>query len=354
MPKTAPALKALKSRENEVDVLKGIGILFVIIGHQGSPLFGGNSILEYVYTFHMPLFFIVIGYLSINVSRYSFGTFFKKRVYGLLIPYLLFFLFSFLWTNTVYTASRGLPWGTFLVAPFDYIQAFVLAGGYLNEVPIHNFPLWFLPLCFAASIVFYLLIKIKNTKLLILATVAIALLTIPFQELLPGRPIWHINVLPAAVVFMLIGYFYNRLSKNLPQWQNSYSGLALIIVGFVLPVLFHTYGYISQINTLFYFLFATISTAGYYALAHENQSKFLQYIGRNSLWFFALHALVLIMLPILKIDEFFIARGQDGIVVYAIQIMSTVLLTAALVAIMKYATGKSLVLINRLRARGQE
>ena len=47
-------------RDVTIDVLKGIGILCVIIGHLGIlPSWG----VQFIYSFHMPLFFIVSGYL---------------------------------------------------------------------------------------------------------------------------------------------------------------------------------------------------------------------------------------------------------------------------------------------------
>lgn len=42
-----------KIRNNQLDILKGIGILIVIIGHVSR-----NGILNnWIYSFHMPLFF---------------------------------------------------------------------------------------------------------------------------------------------------------------------------------------------------------------------------------------------------------------------------------------------------------
>lgn len=45
----------IKSRDIAVDVAKGIGILLVILGHLKNPL------MDFIYAFHMPLFFFVSG-----------------------------------------------------------------------------------------------------------------------------------------------------------------------------------------------------------------------------------------------------------------------------------------------------
>lgn len=50
----------MKERETYIDIAKGIGIILVVIGH----LHGINHIIhDFFYLFHMPLFFIISGYL---------------------------------------------------------------------------------------------------------------------------------------------------------------------------------------------------------------------------------------------------------------------------------------------------
>ena len=43
-----------------VDIYKGLGIVFVVLGH----VFYDNYIGQWIYSFHMPMFFILYGYLS--------------------------------------------------------------------------------------------------------------------------------------------------------------------------------------------------------------------------------------------------------------------------------------------------
>lgn len=49
-----------------VDIAKGIGIVLVLIGHISQ-----NKNLHYfIYSFHMPLFFIISGYLYSEKEQY--------------------------------------------------------------------------------------------------------------------------------------------------------------------------------------------------------------------------------------------------------------------------------------------
>ena len=57
-----------KSRQIEFDILKGLGILFVILGHSVPDFpvnlradFLSGTIEKLMYSFHMPLFFICAG-----------------------------------------------------------------------------------------------------------------------------------------------------------------------------------------------------------------------------------------------------------------------------------------------------
>ena len=77
-----------EKREGWIDVAKGIGILTVVFGHSGD-----FTLVPYLYWFHMPLFFIISGYLHKQpqtldgVLNYNL-----KRTVQLLVPYVSFYL----------------------------------------------------------------------------------------------------------------------------------------------------------------------------------------------------------------------------------------------------------------------
>ena len=53
-------------RINWIDQAKGIGILLVVIGHMNIP----QDLSKIIFSFHMPLFFFISGYLY-NEKKYS-------------------------------------------------------------------------------------------------------------------------------------------------------------------------------------------------------------------------------------------------------------------------------------------
>ena len=83
-------------RIEALDVAKGIGIILVIIGHLSS-----SYLHDWIYSFHMPLFFIISG-ICFKTEKYpSFLFFLKQRIRTLAIPTLaLYFIILFLETLT--------------------------------------------------------------------------------------------------------------------------------------------------------------------------------------------------------------------------------------------------------------
>ena len=68
------------NRIDWIDTAKGYGMLCVIIGHLGTP-----GISAFVYTFHMPLFFFLSGFLFHHQKKIV--PFILRKTKSLVIPY---------------------------------------------------------------------------------------------------------------------------------------------------------------------------------------------------------------------------------------------------------------------------
>lgn len=84
----------MESERKHINVLKGTLIILVVIGHFGQTLtsvFPENiayiqrGFMLFIYSFHMPLFMFVSGYLSTNLVKRR-----ERAFKELLIPYILF------------------------------------------------------------------------------------------------------------------------------------------------------------------------------------------------------------------------------------------------------------------------
>jgi len=72
-----------------IDVAKGIGILLVVLGHLETTDF----LRRWIYSFHMPFFFFISGFLSKLISI-NYITYLNKQLSRLIIPYFFFGIIS--------------------------------------------------------------------------------------------------------------------------------------------------------------------------------------------------------------------------------------------------------------------
>ncbi len=65
-----------------VDIAKGIAIICIILGHLGNV-----NINRFIFTFHVPIFFLITGYF-INKKR-SIKEFVYVKFRALIVPYIV-------------------------------------------------------------------------------------------------------------------------------------------------------------------------------------------------------------------------------------------------------------------------
>lgn len=71
-------------RNESIDIMKAIGIILVIVGHNSEGL-----AFQYIYSFHMPMFFIISGYLW---KERSFVKSVCHDFNRILVPYIIYFI----------------------------------------------------------------------------------------------------------------------------------------------------------------------------------------------------------------------------------------------------------------------
>lgn len=85
----------MKNRDLNIDALKGILIILVVIGHVLASL--NLEFVNYIYLFHMPAFIILSGmcYRNFNFKKEIFKTFIPFFAYMVLIYfYSKYFLYD--------------------------------------------------------------------------------------------------------------------------------------------------------------------------------------------------------------------------------------------------------------------
>lgn len=340
----APAIVEARQRDTSVDVLKGIGIILIILGHLDASGIGG-SFIAYLYTFHVALFFVAAGYTWRAKPGLSFASVLVTKFRTIYVPYIVFFLISLAYGHLVMRFVFGQP-----VAPFDPVQslkALLASSEWLNTVPTYNFALWFLPVFFVASVLFHLLQKVRNIFAYLGVVIALAAVSIPIQDLLPGRPVIAINVVPVALVFMASGYLIRRF---IPIAKMSYF-MAIPVFVFSLWAAYMFPGNIARIGSYWYFAGAIASIALYLRLSIDiRSSSFLQYVGRNSLIVFGIHGLVASTYPFTHIQDA-LAPQWNGLLLYLVNAAYVLLVSVAVVKLYRFVRAHFDRVVSRWRSR---
>ena len=114
----------MQSRSLTIGAVRGIAIILVVYGHviqrtmaANNADFFLNPAFKIIYTFHMPLFFFISGYLmALSLSRKSIGDTFKARCKTLLIPFISWGILGIIADHVFHTTGAGAIW--FLFALF--------------------------------------------------------------------------------------------------------------------------------------------------------------------------------------------------------------------------------------------
>jgi fucose 4-O-acetylase-like acetyltransferase len=99
-----------------IDYTKGFAITLVVIGHTVGGLSNANlphpeaydAATVAIYTFHMPLFFFISGYLSRNILTQTTGNFAKSIVISIVVPYIIWSVVFILISATSTAATHQL------------------------------------------------------------------------------------------------------------------------------------------------------------------------------------------------------------------------------------------------------
>jgi fucose 4-O-acetylase-like acetyltransferase len=202
-----------------VDAAKGIGILLVVLGHNQINSYVHN-IHDLIYSFHMPLFFILAGMFL--KPEQSFGTLAKRRFFSTLRPYLL--ILAVIYGVTIFFSATALG----VVLPRLLKILFYALPNYYDTW----MPLWFLPHLFVLSLFSWAVVRLVYrhlgplwlraiflTGMLLCGVLALNVFSKIDVKLFGGFVIkgslpWSADLLLITCAFFLIGY---ELRRSLPD-----------------------------------------------------------------------------------------------------------------------------------------
>lgn len=200
--------KKPKVRLDYLDIAKGLAIFIVVIGHVAEA-FDVPYYRVVIYTFHMPLFFIVSGAITKRhkhiekYNLYNFLEFVKKNFLALVVPYLIWALiFMQFDIKKIPLILYGTRWS-------------------LNEAA-SNTVLWFLPCLFSSRIIVELLLwlstKVNIHRKVFASIAAVIMFVLGFILPVPEMQLpFGLSQAPIAVGFILLGYVFKDMVDEFHQ-----------------------------------------------------------------------------------------------------------------------------------------
>ncbi len=264
-----------KERLNYLDVSKGIGILLVVLAH----IYAFNSeinrelLVTWIYSFHMPLFFIISGMLLKYKNENDVKKVIISRIKGLLISYLFFSLLSIIVKIIINGFDKNMViWDLIYSATGIGIDA-----------------LWFLPALFIGEILFVLINKIIKNNYVKVLLIVFLFIGSTFISKENGLILLLISRGLIVLGFITIGYLWFELINN-----KDISISILTILFIIQLITSRLNGFVDLNNLLFnnqllYIFNSILGSFIVIELCKLIKSNILIYLGKNSLIIMAIH-----------------------------------------------------------------
>lgn len=318
-------------RNNVISIAKGIAIILMVIGHAEAP----ELLTNFIYTFHMPLFFITAGYFFSTKYLSDPWTFCAKRFKGLYVPFvkwsILFLLLHNVFHHFGILNEQFGNWTGGVTHPYTLktfvdrlVMIFTSMNGY-DEFMAGAF--WFFRGLLVASILFLVLFKLLDGHTRLKPTHAVMLICVgalAFTALRIGfglklryipnggmREIW-------GLFFFGIGFLFRQYEPKIRQhWALFLAYFSLLCVAAWL----HLSGMNNNGKMIDVLTLPLTGTIGFLAVHYASTlldrregwlRNTLIFIGENTLYVFVFHIISFKLVSLLKIWWYGLDFAQIG------------------------------------------
>lgn len=258
-----------------IDAIKGLGIILVILGHMTIP----QIARLFIFSFHMPLFFFVSGWLFKNNFTKAWCL---KKCDSLLIPYALYGII----TIAVLHFAAGVPLNLLL-------ERFLKGNG----VGV----LWFLVCLLVVEVIGGAIVRIleDNIGLLFITALGAAVMGWLVPKMV-NSGIMCIKIVPAALAFWLAGHVAKAYTweRKISRWQQCVSVAVMVLTGMLFFVQRVDMA-AARYGNVFIFYTTALSLVGlvFMLFCRLNvRTKPLTFLGQISLELMCLHGIVPVFL----------------------------------------------------------
>lgn len=329
----------MKKRIEWIDMAKGYGILLVIYGHIDE--FG--TIGRWIYSFHVPLFFLLSGYVFNSDGGWK--QFLKKKCRTILVPYFAY--------GIPILAVRFIK--TYLQESLNASSVWKIMEMFLLQKRLTT--LWFLTCLFCLSLLFYVLTKlIRSDALLICVSIVAAALGVRYYST-GGQPlVWNVDACLTALPFFCAGYLCKKKSAMTARFFEGRRIWAVMLGALFANLFFcglnirHSGATLDMYQSVYWWasLVYPAAFAGILFIVCLSKLRTVEgiaYIGRNSLIYFAWHQALI--LPV--VGEVFRRLRLESVHPYEVAVVLAIVKTFLIVMILTAANMLITAAVRRIR-----
>lgn len=289
----------MKNRIGYIDIARGIAIICIILGHLGNA-----NINRVVFTFHVPIFFLITGYFT-NDNQ-TMVEFVKRKFRTLIIPYMITCGMIIALAAIFAFPSEGLGGVKTAIYEWGYASLYGAGDSYTEPFYIKAIgALWFLWATFWGSVLLRVAIKLEGIlRVLFVCGIAGA-------GYISCKLFWFPLSIQAgcgAVLFMYIGYMYRQeesLFNNLTKETKCFLKIAAAVIwlnfiknfqGFWL-VHFHIGRGVIDVFSCLCACICVIEISKWIEQFTPKIGKWIGFLGKNSLLLLCVHIIELNLFP---------------------------------------------------------
>lgn len=296
----------MENRINYLDNIKGFAIILVVLGHSYSNT---NILTNWLNAFHMPLFFVVSGFLIAYNKKLEYKL--SKKIKSIMIPYIVFSLVLGGFIGVLRYQSDICE---LLIYMKNVLFLIVTLQGYSV--------CWFLACLFVSEIIFIFLLRNTN-KFRTYIFISIYIVSI----ILPNNIFYPVSRILLATFYLYLGYVLNNINKI--EKINLFYYFILVLIHMYLcnlngSITVMTMNLNSKILFIVSSILGILLVWGLFKMYISNEMKFLTYFGKNSIIIMLTHV---IFIEIIKLLDYKINLGicnlgyAEGIIVTQIVLL---------------------------------
>jgi fucose 4-O-acetylase-like acetyltransferase len=290
----------LSDRLQFIDLAKGIGMVLIVFNHVATNfsnnLFSETNVCRMVLSFYIPLFFFLSG-LFFSVKN-DFLSFLKIKINRLLIPFLFFYIITFLITAILYLLGMEVK------NDFSWTNILIV----FHQDVFSNNAIWFLLALFWMNLFYYPISKIKKGYIKIFCITFLALIGYTIREgskYSINIPL-YIDTAMTACPFLYFGDLF-RKCEGLNIRMNKFVLLFMCILMLLIDYLLgQSMSMVSNVVPNFFLLYIAGMGGSLCVLFLSkliNKMPLISFIGENSLMVLCTH--LIILTPIFKLITHF-------------------------------------------------